>query len=253
MKTAHEARGLKDVQTIGKQDPFLEARLGKQKDKSRVHDDGNDVAKWGDEFRFALRGSEKTLELICKNENIFVDKEIGRVSIPVSAIVKQKSGLDEKKWFKITRDGEDRGEISVSVIYMRPWLIRVTEGRDLYDTQTFGKQDPYVQLKVCFHLFFFFFFSSYSLCVYCFVCVFLYRLVFIPLSMFYCTKSTLTLFIGIIHSPSSSLPNRLTELTFMRMPPKMPYGNTTTHFHSTWPSTITATLIFSSSRLKYVR
>jgi len=41
-----EAKELRDVQTIGTQDPYCKVKLAKKEYKSRVHDNGGKKATW---------------------------------------------------------------------------------------------------------------------------------------------------------------------------------------------------------------
>lgn len=143
----HEAKSLRDVQTIGTQDPFCKLKLGKKDYKTRVHSNGGKVAKWSDTFFFSLKGRENEINLFLTvvNSNIVVDKDIGSAIIPVAELVKTQP---RAKWYKILHENKECGEVCLTATWHPALTIEVVECKDLYDTQTLGKQDPYVRIKI---------------------------------------------------------------------------------------------------------
>ncbi|CAN0162422.1 unnamed protein product, partial [Pylaiella littoralis] len=86
---AKEARGLKDVQTFGRQDPFLKLWVGRggTKVRTRVHVDGGKNAKWDESFAFNLENiaPDEYLHFEVTNKNVMDTKNIGMGKVPLAA------------------------------------------------------------------------------------------------------------------------------------------------------------------------
>eukprot|EP00752_Nemacystus_decipiens_P013885 g12326.t2 len=84
--TAKEARELKKVQMIGRQDPYLKLWVGRAgtKVKTHVHDDGGKVATWNESFVFDIKSidPEEYLHFEVKNQNMTDSKTIGMGKVP---------------------------------------------------------------------------------------------------------------------------------------------------------------------------
>jgi len=125
-----EGKDLKNVQTVGKQDPYVLITLGDQKVRTKEHNDGGTTPKWTDELHFFVnnpnidQGEEKqnafTFEVI--DANVVLDKPIGIASIPFSILAKAKG--QGPKWYPVfrgTKEKENVGQISLSTeVYTIP-------------------------------------------------------------------------------------------------------------------------------------
>ncbi|CAM9769016.1 unnamed protein product [Scytosiphon promiscuus] len=82
-----EARDLKKVQLIGRQDPYLKLWVGRAgtKVKTKVHEDGGKKANWGQSFIFDLKdmSADEYLHFEVKNQNITDSTTIGMGKVPL--------------------------------------------------------------------------------------------------------------------------------------------------------------------------
>ncbi|CAB1116090.1 unnamed protein product [Ectocarpus sp. CCAP 1310/34] len=109
---AKEARGLKNVQLIGRQDPYLKLWAGRAgtKVKTKVHEDGGKVATWNETFAFDLQnvGAEEYLFFEAKNKNVTDSKTIGMGKISL----KYFGPVAQATWHKIySINGKVAGEV----------------------------------------------------------------------------------------------------------------------------------------------
>jgi Ca2+-dependent lipid-binding protein len=145
--TLHEAKGLRDTESLGKQDPFAKLKLSKRELRTKVHDGGGKIAKWEDTLEFSLksREDEANFALTVTNHNVLSDTEIGSASFPVNDWVKSHPN---KKWYPIAFQGKPAGEVLISVVWKPALVLQIVEGKNLFDAQSIGKQDPYVLIKI---------------------------------------------------------------------------------------------------------
>jgi Ca2+-dependent lipid-binding protein len=145
--TMHEAKNLRDTESLGKQDPFAKLKLSKKEYRSKVHDGGGKIAKWEETFEFSLksRDDEEKLQLFVVNKNVVSDTVIGHTELVMNDLVKSPPS---KKWFPIVHEAKPAGEVLISVVWKPALILQIVEGKGLYDAQTFGKQDPYVLIKI---------------------------------------------------------------------------------------------------------
>jgi Ca2+-dependent lipid-binding protein len=110
------ARNLKDVQTIGKQDPFCVVKCGKESFHSQPHNDGGKSATWNYECIFNIQDQLWTdlVKFTVKDKEIVSDETIGAIKIQLYDLILSHG----PKWIVI-RDTSDfekvRGEILVEV------------------------------------------------------------------------------------------------------------------------------------------
>ena len=65
------ARGLKDTQTFGTQDPFCEVTLGQRKFKTNVHDNGGVTPVWNEKFVLTVNDCQRDImHIMVKNKNV---------------------------------------------------------------------------------------------------------------------------------------------------------------------------------------
>ncbi|CAM9291115.1 unnamed protein product [Ectocarpus sp. 6 AP-2014] len=109
---AKEAKGLKNVQMIGRQDPYLKLWVGRAgtKVKTRVHEDGGKVATWNETFVFDLQNvdAEECFHFEAKNKNVTDSKTIGMGKFPL----KHFGPVAQTTWHKIyNTKGKPAGEV----------------------------------------------------------------------------------------------------------------------------------------------
>lgn len=143
----HEAKELRNVQMIGKQDPYCVVQLGKIKVKTRVHDDGGKGAKWEDTLRIPLRGQEDEviLRFFVMDKNTLSDTEIGRAELQVRDVIARQ---EARKWLQISHNNKLAGQICFTARWWPALIFEIQEGKNLHDVNLITKQDPYVQIKV---------------------------------------------------------------------------------------------------------
>jgi len=89
----HEGKDLRDVQLIGKQDPYVEVHVGAQKSRTQVHDNGGQTPKWNETHYFARYPNEDYDEnnnnavwFYVRDKDVIIDDSIGVLKLPFSAI-----------------------------------------------------------------------------------------------------------------------------------------------------------------------
>jgi Ca2+-dependent lipid-binding protein len=145
--TLNEAKGIQDVQLIGKQDPYCIMDMvgciapgSVAQRKSRTHDDGDKTPKWNEQFYFnVLERSELDLQrttvgpdgkeekkadpglwIQVIDENVVVDKAIGYCFISLMQLWEAKKASNAQ-WFPLHKGKkeqagkEDCGSISITV------------------------------------------------------------------------------------------------------------------------------------------
>ncbi len=68
MSSSVAAKDLRDMQTFGKQDPYLKLKIGSDKHRTPVHEDGNRIALWNTEFIF--RGVNSSSILVSRANDV---------------------------------------------------------------------------------------------------------------------------------------------------------------------------------------
>jgi len=145
--TLHEAKGLRDTETLGKQDPFAKLKLSKKEYRTKVHDGGGKVAKWDETFEFSLkaRDDEEKISLHVVNHNVISDAAIADTTLVVYDLIKSPPN---KKWFPVMHGGKAAGEVCISVVFKPALVLQIVDCKNLHDVQTLGKQDPYVIISI---------------------------------------------------------------------------------------------------------
>jgi hypothetical protein len=83
----HYAEHLMDVQTFGKQDPYVVVKCAKEKHKTRVCENGGRNPNWEMSFCFNLDGRDESLHFKVKDKEPTKDRMIGRADIPLRQIL----------------------------------------------------------------------------------------------------------------------------------------------------------------------
>jgi len=111
----HEAKDLRDVQLIGKQDPYVQIVVGAQKSRTKAHNNGGKSPRWNETHFFARwpdvdydENNENAVWFKITDENIAIDEEIGLLKLPFSAVelaIERKSG---QKWYPVFRKKDEK-------------------------------------------------------------------------------------------------------------------------------------------------
>ncbi|KAF8929032.1 hypothetical protein BGZ47_001317 [Haplosporangium gracile] len=117
--TAHGAQNLQDVETIGKQDPYVQFSTNytnpKSFQKTFVHKDAGKTPTWNQTFSFVLAG-EPELYVEIMDEETTVDAIIAFAAIPINQIVHAPGGTFNGIFDVYTPSGKTQGEINLTLV-----------------------------------------------------------------------------------------------------------------------------------------
>ncbi|KAI0024222.1 hypothetical protein F4780DRAFT_652258 [Xylariomycetidae sp. FL0641] len=111
------AKNLPNRKTIGKQDPYCAARLGKEAKKTTTDIRGGQTPKWDQELRFTVHDSPDyyQLKLSVFNDDKKTDL-IGETWIDLRDIVVQGGGQSDQ-WHTLHCKGKYAGEVRIEITY----------------------------------------------------------------------------------------------------------------------------------------
>ncbi|KAG0320852.1 hypothetical protein BGZ97_012676 [Linnemannia gamsii] len=116
--TAHGAQNLQDVETIGKQDPYVQFSTDFQNAKSfqktYVHKDAGKTPTWNQSFTFTLAG-EPELFVEIMDEETTADAVIAFAAIPINQVVHAPGGTFNGIFEVYTPSGKAQGEINLTL------------------------------------------------------------------------------------------------------------------------------------------
>ncbi|GAP84628.2 putative C2 domain-containing protein [Rosellinia necatrix] len=111
------AKNLPNRKTIGKQDPYCAARLGKEAKKTSTDIRGGQTPKWDQELRFTVHDSPDYFQL---KLSVFNDDKktelIGETWIDLRDIIVQGGGQSDQ-WHGLTCRGKYAGNIRIEITY----------------------------------------------------------------------------------------------------------------------------------------
>jgi hypothetical protein len=111
------AKNLPNRKTIGKQDPYCAARLGKEAKKTTTDVRGGQTPKWDQELRFVVHDSADYYQL---KVSVFTDDKktdlIGETWIDLKGIIVPGGGQSDI-WQNLTCRGKYAGEIRLEITY----------------------------------------------------------------------------------------------------------------------------------------
>ena len=85
--TLTRARGLKNMETFGKQDPYAKLDVQGQKMKSKVHKKGGSDPTWNETWTFDLTSTPVNFDVELWDQDTLSDDFIGKASIPFSQLL----------------------------------------------------------------------------------------------------------------------------------------------------------------------
>ncbi|KAI8624455.1 hypothetical protein F5Y19DRAFT_316011 [Xylariaceae sp. FL1651] len=110
-------KNLPNRKTIGKQDPYCAARLGKEAKKTTTDIRGGQTPKWDQELRFTVHDSPDYYQL---KLSVFNDDKktelIGETWIDLRDIVVQGGGQSDQ-WHSLTCKGKYAGEVRIEITF----------------------------------------------------------------------------------------------------------------------------------------
>ncbi|KAK4448229.1 ingression protein fic1 [Podospora aff. communis PSN243] len=111
------AKNLPNRKTIGKQDPYCAARLGKEAKKTTTDIRGGQTPKWDQELRFIVHDSPDYYQL---KVSVFNDDKktelIGEAWIDLRDIIVTGGGQSDK-WHQLACKGKYAGEVRIEITY----------------------------------------------------------------------------------------------------------------------------------------
>ncbi|KAF9090780.1 hypothetical protein BGX23_005721, partial [Mortierella sp. AD031] len=115
---AHGAQNLQDVETIGKQDPYVQFSVDfnntKSFQKTYVHKDAGKTPTWNQSFSIPLAG-EPELFVEIMDEETTADAVIGFCAIPINQVVHAPGGTFNGIFDVYTPSGKVQGEINLTL------------------------------------------------------------------------------------------------------------------------------------------
>ncbi|KAI9849974.1 MAG: hypothetical protein M1838_006232 [Thelocarpon superellum] len=121
-----KAKNLPNRKTIGKQDPYCAARLGKEAKKTQTDKRGGQTPKWDQELRFTVHDSPDYYQL---KVSVFNDDKktdlIGEAWVSLESVVVRGGGRSDG-WHALNCKGRYAGEIRMELTY---YDIRPKEDR----------------------------------------------------------------------------------------------------------------------------
>ncbi|KAL1642005.1 hypothetical protein SLS61_009888 [Didymella pomorum] len=134
------ARNLPNKRTMGKQDPYCAARLGKEAKKTHTDKRGGQTPKWDQELRFTVHDSPDYHRI---KVSVFNDDRktelIGDTFIPLNNVIHPGGGQSDG-WHTLDCKGKYAGEIRIEFTYYdtRPKAEKATGEKKRESSQTEG-------------------------------------------------------------------------------------------------------------------
>ncbi|KAA6410981.1 MAG: C2 domain containing [Lasallia pustulata] len=111
------AKNLPNRKTMGKQDPYCAARLGKDAKKTETDRRGGQTPRWDQELRFTVHDSPDYYQL---KVSVFNDDKrtdlIGETWVPLDKVVVPGGGQNDL-WHNLNCKGRYAGEIRIELTY----------------------------------------------------------------------------------------------------------------------------------------
>merc|ERR1712146_158333 len=104
-------KGLKSMETFGKNDPYCVVKIGDKTKRTKTHKNGGANPVWEDTLAFTLIKGLDEMEISCYDEDMGKDDFIGKCMIPLSD-VKSKKLIDEEVEIK-GKSGKSHGTLRV--------------------------------------------------------------------------------------------------------------------------------------------
>ena len=109
----------RDVQTFGKQDPFVLIKYQGNEYKTKVHEDGGKTPAWGDTFEIPLGSVADEFTFEVRDDEVMGSCMIGSTHVKGSALA-INNGVRE--WFTIYHDDKSAGEIHLETHFKQEHL-----------------------------------------------------------------------------------------------------------------------------------
>jgi hypothetical protein len=98
----HEGKDFHD-EDVGKQDPFLTLKLGKEKHRTKTHKKGGKSPKWDHAVVFNLKDEEvkEVLHIEAFDEDTLSNDKIGRADVPLKVLFEHAYDRKDGAWFQL--------------------------------------------------------------------------------------------------------------------------------------------------------
>ncbi|GAB5367783.1 hypothetical protein AAMO2058_001260800 [Amorphochlora amoebiformis] len=130
--TIHKGHNIRNVQMLGKQDPYAIVMLdSKKKGSTKVHYDSERKPVWNEKFHISLSGKEKdnSVEIQIWNKNMMKDEVIGYAYIDIGSILTPQTN----QWLNITRRRNSKGYSTLEGKILVSWTF-VPKGTPSFKT-----------------------------------------------------------------------------------------------------------------------
>ena len=149
--TCYEGRNLKNMELIGKMDPYCKFTLGKEKKQTKVVKKGGTNPYFNEEevrFWISERNWGAPLVVSLFDQDIASSDLIGGRRFSLLPFFTQSEAMQD--WFEITNKGKPTGEVQLKFEFFPAGHLKIMAhaGRNLKDTDTLGRQDPYIIFKL---------------------------------------------------------------------------------------------------------
>jgi hypothetical protein len=138
----HYAERLTDVQTFGKQDPYVVVKTGIQEFKTPVCNDGGRNPKWEVTFSFNLAGGEDMIHFTVKDKEVIKDRNIAGAVIPLRQLI-TPNGRKSVNLVSCDNSSKNLGILWVSTNFMP--VVGAGSGYPGNALQRVAPQQPSVQ------------------------------------------------------------------------------------------------------------
>ena len=157
--TCKEGRNMKNMELLGKQDPYCRFTLGNEKKRSSTIKNGGKNCSFGHEqvhFAIGPRNWAEDFTFACLDEDIGSDDLIGSkrfdllsfMSVAKNSRELGREGRTEAfdEFFPIYQGKKQSGEVWLQIDFFPAGrlTIKTVKGRNLANKDSFGRQDPYV-------------------------------------------------------------------------------------------------------------
>ncbi|KAE8694602.1 Elicitor-responsive protein 3 [Hibiscus syriacus] len=122
------AKGLEDMDTFGKMDPFVIMTLKTQEQKSSVATGHGSEPVWNENFVFNVSKGAEELKLKIMDSDIASDDFVGEAEIPLRAVFRE--GNIPPTAYNVVRDKVFKGEIKVGLTFTPEGGSSPVFGRD---------------------------------------------------------------------------------------------------------------------------
>eukprot|EP00798_Chlamydomonas_sp_ICE-L_P015301 gene15301-21386_t len=114
--TLEFAQGLKDVEVLGKNDPFCIITCGSQQFRSRTIQGGGKNPVWNETFRYNLI-NENDLAIEVKDEDVTMTTLIGQGRVSLAKV--RLTGQDRQQMPVMTKGSKQKGFVSVTLAFSK--------------------------------------------------------------------------------------------------------------------------------------